>query len=199
MKSYGQKDTTFSVSVGLNFQTTVMNFFNTKFITGYGFPRYYIPHNYERNIQGLGIPIVFKSYFNHHRNFFEYVPNFRYDEIYFHPDSTVKFHVKPVKAIIINQSFGIGQFFLKKKLYLKSGFTWFNPFKHIPTQTIPAFDYVASINYISFDIGTGFIFSKNKKQELNFNTQYISRGQMQTLYTKNGYVTYSLRYVYRVL
>ena len=198
--SFGQKNTNVSYGIGINWQSTVMNFWNFRFVNGYGYPRYFIPHNYERNIQGLGIPLYFRVHLNDDKAFFEYSPNFRYDEIYYLDDSTKKFHVTPVKAFIINQSFSFNRRFYKNKSYLKAGVTWFNPFKTIPTEKISLaeLNYVASINYISLDLGYGFIFPKKKKYELNINAHYISKGQMLTILTKNAYMSYSVKLLYNI-
>jgi hypothetical protein len=191
-----QNNNSVSYGIGINWQSTVMNFLNFKFVNDYGYPKYFIPHNYERNLQGLGIPLYLRVNFSGGKYFFEYSPNFRYDEVYFRPDSTKKFHVTPVKQIIVNQSFSLNKRFNKGKNYIKGGVTWFNPFKTIPTETVPIPDLVASINYIALDCGLGLYLLQKQKVELNLNAQYISKGQMQTLATKNGYVTYSVRILY---
>ena len=194
--SVAQTKNSVTYGIGINWQSTVMNYLNFKFVSDYRYPKYFIPHNYERNLQGFGIPLYLRFNFGDGRYFFEYSPNFRLDEVYFYPDSTKKSNFTPIKQIIVNQSISLNKRFNRGKNYIKAGATLFNPLKTVPTEKAPVPGFVASIDYISFDGGVGFLLLKDQKMELNLNAQYISRGQMPTMATKNGYVTYSVRVLY---
>ncbi len=75
-----QKQLKLSLSIGPSWESTLMNFFNFKYIDTFG--KICVPFNYERNIQGFGVSPSISLLYNPFKIGIDYTANVRYDYIH---------------------------------------------------------------------------------------------------------------------
>jgi hypothetical protein len=131
----------FTYGVGIAWQSTVMNFFNFKPIPTFS---YYMPYNYERNIQGLGLQAVL-TYQVANQWAFSYVPTLRYDDLEINPD-TIPGNYR--QGLIVNHQFSILRSLGIKNKFNRNykigiGYSLFNSFN----KAIKFYDPVYQIHF----------------------------------------------------
>lgn len=90
-----EKQVKLSLSVGPSWQSTLMNFFNLKYVNTFG--TICVPFNYERNIQGIGVSPSISLLYNPYKIGIDYTTNIRYDYVNSVPGSR-----KEIYEIITN-------------------------------------------------------------------------------------------------
>ncbi len=178
------------------FQTTVMNFFDfNKVFSGTTLLKAQIPHNYERNIQGLGIPLVLRYNLNQKYSI-DLSPTFRYDEIYFQLDTNQK--RSSFKEIILNSSVCLNKIFSKRNHVFKVGISVFNIGKTMPTfLKVPQIQRI-NLQFSTFNLGIQFNLKKYQKHKIDFETNLISKGKIFVLDDNRSYISYNIRYLYKL-
>lgn len=177
----------FELQGGLNFQTTIMNFVDFKELAFSGnYP--FVPYNYERNIQGLGLDAAVLYQLNDNGLKLRYQFQGRYDETYY---EVINSKTTPTRKVILNHSLELLKNSKRNNWYTSFGVQVFNPFIKIPYQQLYAGENI-SLTFVGYSIGKGLLWDKNHQNDFNIRAYYILPGDIPFFNSSNGYLTYSI-------